>query len=124
MRRPLRYIAVARTPSTRCSGNSSCPSSGSLGAAVGPRDVEQLVGEATAGGSLERVVRGAQPVDLLVGGQAFDREVAVLTEERDLLVGDVDLEVGRGWRSDRHGHLPQAWRMELSRMINVGEQTT
>ena len=95
--------------------------------AVGPRDVEQLVGETAARRRLELVVRGAQPLELLVGGHAVDREVAVLAEERDLLVGDVDLEVGRGLevRSDMvHPRGLSAWRMELSRTISVGEQTT
>ena len=52
---------------------------------VGPRQVEVAARETASLVGEQLVVDETEPLDLLVGGDAVDRDVAVLGEERDLL---------------------------------------
>ena len=103
MRLPFHELGLAQAGHGQLGEERLGEQVGALGV-VGARGVEEGAGAAPA--SLEELVEApTQPLDLLDGSDAIDGQVAVLVEEGDLVVVDVDLE-GRGGRWCVHVGFP------------------
>ena len=90
----VRHMSVSCTPTTRRSGNSNCPRSGSSSEPYGFATSKRASGKPVRRCATNvSYWRGAS--EFLVGGDPIEHEVSVLGEERHLVVVDLDIGVHR-----------------------------